>query len=505
MRLARLSLALVLGLLLGAWSVLSYAETCVDGTCTQPATTMYYVTVVLSPSTKFATRQEVCVAVNSANKLYGPAFALDYPGASIGSCKNATYTYPTVSSGLGCPATYTLSGSSCVRPDCPVGQVRGAGDVCECPAGQENDGGTCKTACPSGYHRFVPDDGRCEKDCIGNQTQAANGTCKCTPSQNQIYSMTSDSGASPGCDGGCKTTSFLGTLYCPKSSSALVSVGALPAGTQCWGYGGRTGETCTPAAPPRVDVKLAPLPPPAPPETPTPPTPENPTPPPPDPKATPDNNKDPVACGAAGGTYMVVSGQGKCATPGADNGMDGVKAKATETVTINPDGTKTITTEKTVEVADPLTGQTSTKKMTTTVTKDSAGNTTGTGSSESSGSSETGDGEQPGQCAKEPDSPLCKKGVVPTKGQFSTEQEGKIEAKKAELRAKFAEVKASAQSMFAGNLGTGGGSLPCYPPIMVLGSSFSMCFTQFEGELSMIGLFIMLSAALGAAFIVLKR
>lgn len=148
-----------------------------------------------------------------------------------------------------CPAgqNWTLSGSTCTRPDCLSYQSRDASTgQCSCPVGKTDSGSACVTVCPTGYHPFTPDDGRCEKDCIGNQFQDSSGVCKCSPSANKVYALTAELGASPGCDGGCKTTSFMGTLYCPKSAAPLANHGSLPSGMTCYGYGGRTGDTCTP-------------------------------------------------------------------------------------------------------------------------------------------------------------------------------------------------------------------------------------------------------------------
>lgn len=533
MRVLRLFLYFLFGLLLSSIAVLSHAESIAaltGGTYTKQFTAVSF--FGWAPA---ATLSEACVSHSTAATVYSLEVisntnhckstrvidgyigynAATYQGMTCNAGDNATlYLLGTVTCNHltpYCPSgqNWTLAGSSCTRPDCEGDQVRDSGGVCQCPAGKTLEEGTCKTTCPGGYHRFTPDDGRCEKDCIGNQVQDSSGVCKCTPSSNKVYALTAELGGSPGCDGGCKTTSFLGTLYCPKSAAPLASIGSLPAGMTCYGYGGRTGDTCTPATPPRIDVRLSPVPPPAPVPEPVQPTPENPTPPAPDPKTTPDNNKDPVACGAAGGVYLEVGGQGKCASPSPDNKMEGVKVKATETVTTNPDGSKTITTEKTTQTNDPVTGQTGTKKTTETVTKDASGNTTGTSTSDKTGTSDSGSGDgsgdEPGQCAKEPNSPMCKKGTVPQKGKFDDGQDGKVTAAKDQLRAKFAEVKSAASSMFSGSLATGGGSLPCPPPITILGKSWTLCFADYSDQLSIIGTFIMLAAAVGAAFIVLRR
>lgn len=497
MRQIRLALYFLLGLMLSTVAVFSYAEEVAVSQRYTHQSQFFY-----SPETACA-----AVAASQGPTYTATSFIVDDGGVT---CKINGWLDMRASKVEYCP-TGTLNTltqpHTCTVSPCPEGTTRDASGVCQCPAGKALVDGICKLDCAAGYHPY--DDKFCVKDCVGYQVQDAIGACKCNPTSNQVYALTTEAGGSPGCDGGCKTTSFLGTLYCPKSSSPLSSISSLPTGSTCYGYGGRTGETCTPAAPPRIDVKLSPLPPPKPVDPVVDPTPENPNPPKPDPKTTPDNNKDPVKCGESGGVYLEVGGQGKCASPTPDNKMEGVKVKVTDTVTTNPDGSKTITTEKTTQTTDPVTGQTGTKKTTETVTKDASGNTTGTSTSDKTGTSDSGSGDgsgdEPGQCAKEPNSPMCKKGTVPQKGKFDDGQDGKVTAAKDQLRAKFAEVKSAASSMFSGSLATGGGSLPCPPPITILGKSWTLCFADYSDQLSIIGTFIMLAAAVGAAFIVLRR
>lgn len=515
MREIRLFLFFLIGSMLGAWSVLSYAETIPATPVPTYNAHFEYTLGTCSKTTTSDLNQQnayvVCPFLGAtAYDSFGCSVTPSCGGAAGAVtekvvCPNGgtLSAYQCWGAPPSCPSgqNWTLSGQTCTRPDCQGDQVRGENGVCECPAGKEFADGVCKTACPGGYHRFVPDDGRCEKDCIGNQVQGSDGVCKCNPTSNQVYATTQAGAGGAGCDGGCVTTSFLGTLFCPKSSAPLVAVGALPAGTTCYGYGGRTGAICTPSTPPRVDVTLAPLPPPAPVPDPVTPTPENPNPAQPDPKETADNNKDPVACGNAGGTYYTSNGQGKCGTPTDDNSMEGVKGKVKETITKNPDGSETITTERETETTDPKTGQTTTKKGTTTTTKDAGGNVTGTGTSETTSTKDTKEGEGGGQCAKEPDSPMCRKGVVGgTKGKFESRGE-EIEAAKAELKALFTAVSNEAKSLF-GDLSGGAGALPCPPSITVLGSEFKICANEYSTQLSIIGTAIYLVCALAAAMLI---
>ena len=204
------------------------------------------------------------------------------------------------------------------------------------------------------------------------------------------------------------------------------------------------------------------------------------------------------------------SGNVMCLPEGTAGASKPVVDLSKKTETFPDNTTKTTETTKTT---DPNTQATDTRTTTTSTggqsgtagtstTTSNTGGSTGDGTGNGSGD---GSGDEPGQCAKEPNSPMCKKGTVPQKGKFDDGQDGKVTAAKDQLRAKFAEVKSAASSMFSGSLATGGGSLPCPPPITILGKSWTLCVADYSDQLSIIGTFIMLAAAVGAAFIVLRR
>lgn len=536
----RLFLYFVVGVLLSSVVVISHAETisATSGTdtrgpvswCGQTSGGAQYYKCAATPEGACSASNDVWNASNPANMATGCQATVSIANSGTKATANVPYTYSGQTmymwstgdcpagydavggvatsaackkTGFICPdSTWTLSGSTCTRPDCRADQTRDSSGLCSCPAGKNDTGTMCVTSCPEGYHSFTPDDGRCEKNCIGRQVQGLSGVCKCDPGVKNAFSFAYDDGKSFGnCNDGCLVNTSSAS-FCP-GLLAKIPAGNL-SGVTCYTYGTTTGEICgaNSTLPPEKNLPIT-LVPAAPAPTPTAPTTENPNPPAPDPKETADNNKNPGACAASGGVYYSVGGVGKCGTPANDNSMDKLTIKEKKTIKTNPDGTSSETTETIKTIQNPNTGETVTDKGTTTTTKDAAGNVTGTGTETSSGKGD-GAGEEPGQCAKEPNSPMCKKGVPGEKGKYDG-QSAKIEEAKAELRAKFAEVRAAASALFSGSLGTGGGALPCYPPITVLGKSWSLCFSKFSNELSVIGTFVMLSAAVSAAFIVLRR
>lgn len=208
----------------------------------------------------------------------------------------------------------------------------------------------------------------------------------------------------------------------------------------------------------------------------------------------------------AGGNYITVGGVAKCLSTEGINSMDAtakVTVKASTSSVVNADNSSTQTTEKTATVCDPTTGQCSSSRTTSTVTKDAAGNVVGGSSGTANTVGKGSDDPNAGQCAKEPDSPMCRKGTVADKGKFDP-RDADIEAAKNDLKAAFARVKGEASQLF-GSFATGRGSMPCNAPITILGQSFSLCFTAYEGQLSVIGLAIYLGAALATVFLILKR
>lgn len=148
---------------------------------------------------------------------------------------------------------------------------------------------------------------------------------------------------------------------------------------------------------------------------------------------------------------------------------------------------------------DPITGATTVTEKTT----DANGNVTSSSSS-SSGAGGSGDnsGDEPGQCAKEPDSPICKKGTIKDKGKYGSDQDGKLEQAKAELTAKFSEIRGALSNQFRYNGSSSGGSLPCPAPVTVLGATISFCVADYSSSLSVIGDIIVFAATIIAAIIV---
>ncbi|MBS1157773.1 MAG: hypothetical protein H6R15_192 [Proteobacteria bacterium] len=403
---------------------------------------------------------------------------------------------------LSCPenAGWTLSGDTCTRPDCRSDQVRSeSGLFCTCPAGKIDSGGKCVADCPAGYHAGGIDMALCLKDCFGNQIQQADGSCRCNPGSAGVFESAFSAGGSV-CNNGCDTK-LKNPAVCSPIGVGKALAGALQSGdVRCYSYGTYSGEICGSKENPLIPVSLKPYQ--SPPGDSSGTGADGAT---PDPQNKPENNKDPVGCGNSGGSYIVINGAGKCLTSTGDNSMPKLNTSEKSSTSTNPDGSTSTTTEKTTTISDSKTGETATSKTSTTVTKDAAGNVTGT-STAVSGSSGTGDksGNEPGQCAKEPDSPPCRKGQVTSeKGHFANRDEDLKQAKQ-DLKDKFSAIQSEITSMFT-DIGSGGGSLPCPPGVEVLGKTFQICASKYSEQLSVIGLVLYFAAALGALFIILKR
>lgn len=207
-------------------------------------------------------------------------------------------------------------------------------------------------------------------------------------------------------------------------------------------------------------------------------------------------------CPASSGVLTSSSGTVACVPEGTPNAPkpDVTKTKKRETF---PDGSTKDT--ETTKTRDPSTGAEHVSSSSTSSggMSGSPGTTsTDESSSGSSGGEDDGDGK--GQCAKEPDSPMCKKGEVKGKGRFeSGEQDGKIADARQRLSDKVSEISSAIKGQF-GQVGVGGGGLPCYAPVSILGTSFNLCFSIYSGQLSVIGAIVMLIAALLSAFIILR-
>lgn len=205
-------------------------------------------------------------------------------------------------------------------------------------------------------------------------------------------------------------------------------------------------------------------------------------------------------CGDNEGVLTSSSGKVACVPEGTTTARK-PEVKKTESKETKPNG-EIITTEKKT-VTDPATGATWTS---TTSTSSTDGTTTKVENSGGNGTGGTGlgdnSGNEPGECAKEPDSPMCRKGTVKEKGKFGTDQDAKLEEAKAQLTAKFNEIRTNLQGALSASVGAGGGSLPCPPPITVLGRQISVCVNNYADQLSVIGSIIVFAAAIIAILLV---
>ena len=351
--------------------------------------------------------------------------------------------------GLGCPnSSWTLSGATCTRPDCVAPNVRDPAD------------GICKPpACPTGQTKSI--------------TQFSGKWAVCSKQQASCLTGTLNTN-STWCDGSCE-----------YSMSDAVNQGWADSGSSVdnpkpvyWTKTGTsTGVKCSqptnndPGAPPVVPQKAPP-------------------------------------CAAGEGVLTTSTGTVKCvpeATPGNPPKTSSTKTTQ-ETETDLKETTCTNTT-------DPVSGAVN-KNCTTVTTPKAPGSTptTATKSTDVPANPSTpgkagpdNSGNEPGQCEKEPDSPMCKKGTPKEKGQLpgiGTAEADLVQAK-ADLTAKFNEVKTAASQMFGTVGASGGGSLPCPPPVVIMGKPISFCLTQYESTISMIGGGVMFIAAILSAFIIL--
>lgn len=83
-----------------------------------------------------------------------------------------------------------------------------------------------------------------------------------------------------------------------------------------------------------------------------------------------------------------------------------------------------------------------------------------------------------------------------------TDQDSKLADAKAQLTAKLDEIKGNLQGVLSASVGTGGGSLPCPPPVTVLGRSINVCVNDYAGKLSIIGSIVVFAAAIVAILLV---
>lgn len=444
----RLTLYLVVGLFLGAVSALSFAETI-------PATTGYHT-------------------------WYGMNYQGHYPDP-LTACQSYVVGNPTMQ-------------WSNVTVDTCWGDTATGWGQCTCKGyngyygRNDNVGGVGQQGatygCPSGQNWTLQGSNCVRPDCVAPQVRdPATGVCSAPPNPCASKTGTVEGWAEKGtgyngtkCIDGCTyNQSFLLDLSNPqderiaKDGKIWGPVSQTGTGQQC------TASESTPSAP--------------------------------EPRPKDNPNKPP--CGAGEGVIGTSTGKVLC-LPEGNPDVRKPDVKKDDKLETFPDGSKKKT--ETITTRDPVTNNKDVA-VNVTVTAGAGGGTmagtpgTTTSSAQSTGQNGGigGEGSGDGQCSKEPNSPMCKAGNVKAKGDYGNGQDAEIEAAKNELRQKFAEVKAQASAMFSGNLTGGAGSLPCYAPITVLGQQMSMCFTKYESSLGVIGGFVMLMAALGAAFIILRR
>lgn len=346
-----------------------------------------------------------------------------------------------------------------------------------CVNGGTLSGTTCTKTCPSG-EQFQPD-GTCFNPAACQPKTGQTGTA--------IYAYTGDPDAIP-----------VGGSYCESNCQANLVAKSKPETTCSFGQSGvgfcsqkvtysysYTGSACSSnqqAAPGAPETSNIP-------------------------------SKKPI-CDAGQGVLTSSSGNVACVPEGTPDARKPVVEKK-DSSQLFPDGSEKKTVE--TKTTDPAT-QASDVTVSVTVTAASNGqpgqagtpgttveNQSSSSDSDGDGTPDSGDGDDgSGKCRDKPELPECKKGELPEKGSFG-DQDAEIAAKKGELRDLFNSIKGQASALLGGAVGTSGGSLPCYPPITVLGRSLSLCFSQFSDELGIIGAYVMLAAALLSAFIVFRR
>lgn len=465
MRLLRALAFFAVGLLLGGVSVYASAET-INATNQQVTPTQGYTV----GGYWGASGQAACQAFWNSGARYGATSLADanmstmrcqaWYGTSLSTnwagivtayrCAPGGTIYSTVpncGTAMVCPTgqNWTLSGSQCTRPDCVAPEVRDPID------------GVCKPpVCPSGQSKTVN---------VFSGKWAVCGT------QNAGCLTGTLSLPSTYCDGACVYSMEGGFTGGTASGSPSVS-NPVPVFINM--NGTSTGSQCSQV----TDVSAG---------------------------TPPVIPQKPPPCAAGEGVLTSSSGSVKCVPSGTPGNTPQVatSTRRTETPTDIVQTTTTTTT-------DPVSGASSRTTSTTTTPKSggTGGTTTTTTDVPRTPGQTPGDnsGDEPGQCAKEPNSPMCKTGAPKEKGQFQSisEVDQEVLAAKSALLAKFNEVKTQAAALFT-NVGGGTGSLPCPAPITIMGRPISFCMSQYEGQLSMIGAAVILLASILSAFIVLKR
>lgn len=210
--------------------------------------------------------------------------------------------------------------------------------------------------------------------------------------------------------------------------------------------------------------------------------------------STPKPEKKPP-CAASEGVMTSSSGRVSCVPEGTDSARKPT-VKDSENKETKPDG-EVVTKTKTT-TCDPATGACYTNETTTSSngsTSSSETNSGGNGQGDNSG-------DEPGDCAKEPDSPICREGTPKERGHFGNGQDAKLQEAKAAVTNKLAQIKGDLSAKFSATASGGSGSLPCPPPITILGKSISVCVADYDADLSVIGAIIVFAASIIAVLLV---
>lgn len=393
MRIVRLFLFFVAGFVLVTFSLLSTAETInatsIPAGTSTPKEHVYAKWNTTTPT--YPTAGAVCDAFRGSSYNKGTCADTIYAWSSYGNAADCKYipTNQTTCSTLGnaqgvystCPAgttsngtncvtsavtytcptgqNWTLSGSSCTRPDCAPGETRQSDGTClaPCPifdgSAKDNQPATkpANCTCPSGTKWFAYNG--CRKSCdsvpVGGDANAG-------------FDLAFGKGASTGCFGGCEVQPKSGGYDILKDGSH--SSAATYTGWSCAGTG--TGSAPTTDGQPQPDSA----------------------------KLDPTKKKEPV-CGSGEGVITSSSGNVMCLPAGTPNTSTPKVEKKQQVETFPDNSTKTTTTTSTT---DPNTGATDTRTTTTGTGGQSGAAGTSTSKTNSGGTDGNGDGDGDGDC-----------------------------------------------------------------------------------------------------------
>lgn len=378
MKLTRLIIYFLIGMALGAVAVKASAET-IPATpnsggyvwrAYQPNTgTWYYSTQgagAYADRFGHAPKAELCPKAMPGppymtwNGQTTPADNLCYQAGGNGY---ETLSLQSVGTYYTCPSgqNWTVSGSSCTRPDCVAPQTRNAATgVCEAPqtpcemfpgSGSTPTAQPSNCTCPSGT-QWVPMGG-CRKKC-DNVTTGADA--------NAGFDLAIGKGQATGCFAGCEVQHKSGPFDILKDGSH--SAPATYTGWACSGNGAGTAPTQD-GQPQPDSEKLDPT------------------------------KKHPPKCGAGEGVITSSSGAVLCLPAGTPNTSTPKVESSKKTETFPDNTTKTTETTKTT---DPNTGATTTTTSETATGGQSGTEGTKTSTENNGGSDGNGDGDGDGAC-----------------------------------------------------------------------------------------------------------